>query len=290
MIHAVHHVAMESPDPVAALDAFADFMGGVVYADARGAWLVGPNAFVRAERGSAPEVAPVHARGIAHVCVQARDPAAARSRLERNGVGYLSEPVALGTGFHYAYARDREGRLLELETAPFLVNDPQGWFAHVAFVVRDLDRMATFYGAVCGGELRTGGPYRNNPRIDQVAGLTGVDVDVRWIVGANLTLEFWRYNAPAISAECRHTAWRHLAFACADPQAMKAKAIAAGAAPDDPPAWRDAWGAVAAVRDPEGNRIVFVAPVDPLLSIESLRAPDLLARIARARSKAAQRE
>jgi catechol 2,3-dioxygenase-like lactoylglutathione lyase family enzyme len=284
MITAIHHVGLRSPDPRRALAAFGDFVGGVTDAEGEGAWLRGPNFLVHAARGEGPPAsAPVHAIGLAHVCIQARDPAAARERLESAGVAYIADPCSLGTGVHYAYARDNEHRLLELETAPWMVTEPSGWFAHVAFVTTDLTRLLDFYAALLETEVARRGRFNGNPRLDQIAGLSGVDVEAGWLRVHGFTLEFWRYHAPALPLGERQSGYLHLALEVADADAVAARALALGATPDDG-ADLPMLGAVRAVRDPDGNRLVFAAlnAAHAHLSVAAQSAPGVVEQVQQA--------
>lgn len=284
MIVGIHHVGLTGPDPVRALAASGRFMDAPVMSAGDGATMAGPNLYLHARMGGAAAPAPVHAPGLAHLCVQARAPAPARERLEGAGVQLVAEPRGLGTGFHYAYARDVDGRLMELETAPFLPEAPQGWFAHVAFVTHDLARLATFYGALVGRPLTPGGRLPKSAALDHVAGLDGVDVEATWIRGLNIGLEFWRYHAPSPPAGARQSGYAHVAFETTDAGAAADRTVSLGATPDfDAPT---VFGArhIRAVRDPDGNRIVFVQFDDgATCALGALAHPDLVDRVLAAR-------
>ena len=136
----------------------------------QGRWLRAPNAWLFETDVEPHARRAVHSPGIAHICVQARDGTVARPALEAAGVGFLSPPVALGTGFLYAYGFDADGRLIEMENAPFLAETPSGWIGHVALVTDDINRLAGFYGGLLDAEPERGA-FRNNPL------MKGVKVD-----------------------------------------------------------------------------------------------------------------
>jgi len=258
MITSIHHVGLQSPNPSAALTPYADFFGVDIQTENDEAWVSGANGRIRASKGLAPpRTASVHATGLAHVCIQAQDKAAARGRLERNGVVLLADPLPLGTGFRYSYARDREGRLIEMENAPFLRSEPQGWFGHVAFVTQDLPRLTRFYAALMDCQPSQGQRVANNENVDCVAQLHGLDLEPVWISGLNLTLEFWRYHAPLLDdPNERQCGYTYLALEANDPSQAKHLALDLGAT-DAPPEW--VMGeACPSVLDPDGTRLVFV--------------------------------
>ena len=258
MIKGVHHVGMCGTDPAATLATFNDFMPLTLSAATDSAWAEGPNFYLYAVRGEAPQTAaPINAIGLAHLCVQAHAAEAAQEHLERAGVRLIAPPIGLGTGFQYAYARDGEGRLIELETAPFLAPTPTGWFSHFAFVTDDLPRLTAFYAALTGREVECGHRLNHNARIDHVGGLANIDLQGAWITGLNIGLEFWRYYGPALAEpSMRQRGYTHLAFEVENAQLAAAQALALGATAA---VCTDSFAAACAVRDPDGNLIYFIA-------------------------------
>lgn len=252
--------------------------------DGGAAWLRGPNLFLRLGDGDPPGPRPVNAPGIAHLCVQSRAGDAARGALERAGVRFLSEPVALGTGFLYAYAHDSAGRLLELESAPFLPDEPAAWFGHVAFVSRDAERLAGFYAHLLGAAVTPGGRFRDNARVDRVAGLDGVDVEVWWVRDRRFTLEFWRYHTPAYDGPDVDGWYTSLGLETDDLDAALARVREAGGATEDVMTGAD--GRAARARDPDGNRLQLIELASPSLGTATLPHADALARAAAARAAA----
>jgi catechol 2,3-dioxygenase-like lactoylglutathione lyase family enzyme len=227
----------------------------------------------------------VNASGIAHLCIQARDGYTARSALGAEAASFLSDPVPLGTGFHYAYGHDRGGRLFELESAPFLPVSPLSWFGHVAFVSSDAERLATFYASVLGVPVSPGGRYSGNPQIDRVAGLDGVDVEVWWVRTGDFTLEFWRYHAPAAQKIASEEWYSHIGLE-ADDLGVALKRVQSSGGTIEEASTRGSDGQEAWARDPDGNRIHLIEFDGPALSVRALRERDALARAGAARAAA----
>jgi catechol 2,3-dioxygenase-like lactoylglutathione lyase family enzyme len=157
----------------------------------------------------APDLMPVVGPGITHVCYQssAADPAYARFKGARTQmVSRGNQPIDLaGAGITYAYARDPQGNLFEMEQ---LVQPPRAqhlWLGHVALVTADLPRLLTFYAATLLGMPAAPPSFRfgNNPKLDQVADLEGIDLTGAWIRAFDVHLEFWQYHHPPTPATRR---------------------------------------------------------------------------------------
>lgn len=286
MIRGVHHLGLQGPDPSAQLAPYAHALGVLPHGAGDEAWLAAPNGYLLARRGAAPvRVASVHATGLAHLCLQSRDAGAAARRLDEAPFTRLAEPVALGTGFHYGYARDPQGRLIELETAPFLHDEPPGWFAHVSFVTRQPPRLADFYAALTERPLSRGPRVRGVSLVDHIAQLPGIELTPTWLRGHNLTLEFMHYAAPALADPAeRQTGWTHIAFEVDDADAAHARALALGATPADT---QQLFGVTSpAVLDPEGNRLHFIAwpRGSSPTSLSALASPHLIEHVLPARA------
>jgi len=284
----IHHVGLESAAGVPGLTAAAGLrpVEGLDLGDGSAELLAGPNLFVERRAVASAELsAPraVNAPGIAHLCLQARDGDGARAALEATGTDFLSEPVALGTGFLYAYARDAEGRLLELESAPFLPAEPPAWFGHLAYVSRDAGRLAGFYGALVGAPVAAGGRFRDNPLLDRVAALPGVDVEVWWVRSEPIGLEFWKYRAPEAGSGGRGIGrYTHLGVETDDLEAALVRAEREGGTRDGGiTAGTD--GRAGWARDPDGNRIRLIELAAPGLATAALPHFGALAAAARSR-------
>lgn len=249
----VHHLGLRGPLPSGVpIEAAGALAVGERVLLARG-----PNLYwasVESEAAEAPR--PVNLPGIAHWCMQALDGTAMRAGLAAGGAAFLSPPVALGTGYLYAYGHDANGRLFELETAPFLPPSPPAWFGHVAFVSQDAERLATFYGGLLGAPVTPGGRFRENRRIDQVAGLDGVDLQAWWVRATDFTLEFWRYDAPPAPAGDSTRWYPHLGLQTDELERALDRVAALGGARGAIAAGPD--GRSARARDPDGNALLLI--------------------------------
>lgn len=245
----------------------------------------------------APQDRPVHQAGITHICAQGRSIDDLYACLIPGGFRFPEPPVALGTGFLYAYGRSRDGAVIETEGAPFAQARPPSWLGHVAFATHDLPRLVAFYAALLEVEAQFSPRLRRNKNYDRVTGLDGVDVLAAWVRGHNLSLEFWQYLNPQTAARAddrpvSDLGYSHVAFEVEDLDDAFARAVSLGARPHGPP--EDLGRARAAyLRDPDGNVIELIAwspDAAAVLSVATLTHPDVLDSVSRDHQNHHQRQ
>jgi catechol 2,3-dioxygenase-like lactoylglutathione lyase family enzyme len=228
--------------------------------------------------GHAPQV---HHAGIRHVCVIAQDVMPAYANLVRAGAGTHAPPSGLGTGALYAYLRDPEANILELEGAPWahgLEHPP--WYAHTAIVTPDIPRLAVFYELVTGVGVHSTGSFGPGKRFDVVAGMTGIVFDGAWLRCGTGQIEFWHYRIPETLPAGPHDVsslgWSHLCFESDDVDADHARLSAEGvpfmSAPVTNHLARFVYGC-----DPDGNvfELMTPLPVHADLSVDALEGRDV---------------
>lgn len=227
----------------------------------------------RPQRANAPQV---YDAGIRHICIQAIDVDNLFDVCMTAGGTSHARPSGLGTGALYAYIRDAEENIMELEGVPW---GPQGqgipWFAHTAFVTHDLDRLTEFYEKLVGvavHDRQSFGPHR---AFDRVAGVEGVVFDGAWIKLANATLEFWQYyepeTNPAKRPDVRALGWNHVCFEVDDIEASYHQLKSDGVELHGP-AIRNQFGAFFYGRDPDGNvfECLEISKTAQALSVDEL--------------------
>ncbi|MGB2239443.1 MAG: VOC family protein [Pseudomonadales bacterium] len=143
---------------------------------------------------------PVVGPGVTHACFQAPVQASLYQKLVAEGaqpVSTGSPPIDLnGQGVCYAYARDPDGTMFEVEELEVPKFKGPISLAHIALVSPDIDRAVSFYSQLLGV-----GPYgRANkvlgPRFDEVTGLASVRIRAAWFNTGNMVLEFWEFINP----------------------------------------------------------------------------------------------
>lgn len=206
----IHHVQLS----VAALERSADFYSAIGFASANerselnllgleGAWFNGSNVALRLMLSRDPAALQWHAvntPGITHICMQAINVSALYERFAAAGAHFHSDLVDLGTGFLYAYARDREHNVFELEGVPPVINDTDPWIAHVNIATLNIERLANFYAGLFCDSSAVSPRFRNNPKLDAVADLIDVNLRMAWVLAGNAQIEFSEYTTPRSAA------------------------------------------------------------------------------------------
>jgi catechol 2,3-dioxygenase-like lactoylglutathione lyase family enzyme len=194
---------------------------GIDNAGAEVAFLRGPTGFLELFQFDVTVKQPlpsrVHEAGIRHICLQSIDGNSLFDTCVGAGATYHARPSGLGTGNLYAYIRDPEGNILEVEGLPWaegVVSPP--WFAHIALVSADIARLSAFYEAVLGNKVHARGHFGPEAKFDVVAGQSGIVFDGAWLKTGHLQLEFWSYHTPKTAAlaprQANQTGWSHFAF------------------------------------------------------------------------------
>lgn len=146
---------------------------------------------------------PVEGPGYTHICWQspASDPALAK--LVDRGLVMVSRCGADGVdlggyGVRYAYGRDSERRMIEVEILDQPHRAGNAWVAHLANVVHDHDGMLDFYTRLTGEEpfrvLKNGGGRKTH---DDVTGFDDVRFHGGWFRVRNMDIEVWQFLNPA---------------------------------------------------------------------------------------------
>ena len=285
MTLAVHHIAQTVHDGARLAALYAKGAGFAVLAvDDEAQWIAAPNAFI-ALHATSQAVGPRQASrrvcdpGITHLCIQSGDGEALWRQLDDAGLAFNAAPVALGTGAIYAYGRDPEFNVIEVEGVGDAPAGAPSWVAHVALATPDLDRLADFYARLIGRSVHHRGTFKNR-LFEDITGLKEVEVSARWMMADNMIFEIWRYlNPPTLAAPPKRDdepGYRHIGFAAADLDAERRRLAEAGVAVEDGPLIADlpTIGGV----DPDGNRFVILeTPPVHALALGGLSNPGIVA-------------
>ena len=253
--------------------------------------LAGPNAFVellspqRVASQPEPCANPIHRPGIRHFCVQNHDCVMLEQAVTRHGGSLIAPPLDLGTGNQYAYARDPEGNIMEIEGLPYAPVAEKTWLGHVAIVTRDMDAAIAFYKQLFASDLRSRGRFGPGPQFDKMGGLVDARIEGAWLSVGNMLLELWQFHTPAYPAgEIPRTlldpGYSHICLETSDLDADAQRLVALGGALTSQIAENEHVRSVFA-RDPEGNAIELLELrlSNGPHSIAALEKPDICARI-----------
>jgi catechol 2,3-dioxygenase-like lactoylglutathione lyase family enzyme len=259
----------------------------------RAAMLRAPNMIVEAFEftgaTSRQFVRPVNAPGITHFCVQTPDMDEAAARMKEGGGRFPREPTDLGADIVYAYPRDPDGNVIELECLPGAGETLPVWAAHVSITTPDIDRAVAFYERLTGATARRSGRLGPNPKIDQVTNLEGAIVSGAWLPLGNVQLEFWQYHEPAAvdvdkARLISDPGYSHFAFEVDDLASERARAEQLGMVFQGEPI---VMGGISATygRDPDGIVVEFIQfrDAERRFAIASLPDPGIVPRVEQAR-------
>ena len=155
--------------------------------------------------------------GIRHVCLQGGMDNVLFGRMVAQGATAHAPLSGLGTGNLYAYIRDREGNIIEIEGVPWKPGDvTRAWYAHTAIVTPAIDRLSEFYAMVTGSPVHRRGSFGPDPKFDVVGGLHDARFHGAWLRAGNAELEFWQYLTPLTEAvpprAMSDLGWNHVCF------------------------------------------------------------------------------
>jgi catechol 2,3-dioxygenase-like lactoylglutathione lyase family enzyme len=286
MTLSIHHIAINALSPADLSALYAQAVGfEKVETPGSVRWLAGPNAFLALHQASKPVGADdlnrsVADQGIGHFCIQSGDGPSTWQALSAAGISFNAEMTSLGGDYLYAYGRDPEANLIEVEGMTIGAPPGSPWIAHVALVSADIERLAAFYAELIGRAPHNKGRFKN-PAFKAITGHDDVDVSAKWLMTDNIIFEMWQYHNPqtytADPPQRGAPGYRHVGFCCANLDAEVARISGLGITLNETNV-ADKPRTVSGT-DPDGNNFVlFQAPPegDPL-SLAGLPRPDIVA-------------
>lgn len=177
---------------------------GIQHANRKATILQGANAYIELiafEGENTPSKMPVQGAGVTHLCLQASNAKPIYEKVKTLGAKMVSRgnaPVDIGGyGIQYAYAKDENGIMFEMEhfDKPNFTDDT--WLGHVAIVTPDIDRIVAFYTQLLGiAPYRRNDDIKNNPKLDAIADIDGLKIRGAWFKTSNMILEIWQFISP----------------------------------------------------------------------------------------------
>jgi catechol 2,3-dioxygenase-like lactoylglutathione lyase family enzyme len=263
----VHHVQLS----VAALERSAAFyhaiglsrtddLPGLRVTGLEGEWFRGSNVALRLTNSLDSlglQRHDVNTPGITHLCMQTTEITALFERFGAAGASFHCDLTDLGTGFLYAYARDHEHNVIELEGVPRVVDDTDPWIAHVNIATLKIDRLADFYAGLFYGSPTRSPRFHDNPKLDAIANLSGVSLRMAWVNAENAQIEFSEYSSPRSHTMRNASApgYGCIAFQVTNIAAAMARVVDLGGRAVAQDA---AYPHLARCEDPDGNTILLL--------------------------------
>jgi catechol 2,3-dioxygenase-like lactoylglutathione lyase family enzyme len=231
------------------------------------------------------EANPINRPGIRHFCVQNFDCTILEKAVLGHGGSLIAPPLDLGTGNQYAYARDPEGNIMEIEGLPYAPVDAPTWMGHVAIVTRNMDGAIAFYTQLFGSTLQNRGRFGPGPQFDRMGGLVDARIEGAWIPANNMLLELWQFHAPKSPGETNprqffDPGYSHLCVETDTLDADATRLVHLGGKLLTECSGNNQLRSVFAC-DPEDNIIELLEPREPAgpLSIAALTEPWICARV-----------
>lgn len=254
-----------------------------------------------------PADLPVYGPGYTHICYVSSVEDPSYEKFTTAGISMISrgdEPVDLGGwGVWYAYGRDPNGTMLEMEMHTRVLRDDPLWLHHIGMTAHELEPMTAFYETLLGYT-----PYRitdahSNPMYDEVADLDDIRLKGSWFATWNLLIEIWEYENPrtpprAAPAVLDALGYNSVAFEVNDLDEQVSRLSEAGVSFVGEPIVESGWK-IAYAYDPAGNLISLQENVsaaasesiDELLWMNPERVRAIYKRIGEQRAReAAKRE
>jgi catechol 2,3-dioxygenase-like lactoylglutathione lyase family enzyme len=143
---------------------------------------------------------PVEGPGITHVCFQIPQAKSIYENVKKLGAKMVSrgdKPVDLGGyGIYYAYAREQNNIMFEMEHFDKPTFSTSVNIGHVALVTPDIDRLVAFYQKVLGMKPIRRVDNPKNPKLDDIGDIDNIKLSGAWFKFDNMLLEIWQYHHP----------------------------------------------------------------------------------------------
>jgi catechol 2,3-dioxygenase-like lactoylglutathione lyase family enzyme len=178
---------------------------GIKHAPRKVAILQGPNGQVeliqfRRQNKDAHSNMPVQGPGITHICYQSSMSNSIYSKSKTADATIVSRgdaPVNRGYGIHYAYIRDGDSIMYEVEQFEKPPFTDAVWLGHVAIVTPDIDRLVAFYTLLLGTKpINRIDNIKNNPKLNDIANIDDLKLRGAWFKVGNMLLEMWQFENP----------------------------------------------------------------------------------------------
>jgi catechol 2,3-dioxygenase-like lactoylglutathione lyase family enzyme len=153
---------------------------------------------------------PIAGPGITHICYQSPANRSIYDKAKANKATVVSRgnaPVDRGFGIQYAYIKDIDQIMFEIEQLDKPPFDQDHWIGHVALVTHDIDRLVEFYTQLLGHKPHNRiDNIKNSTKLDDIANIDSLKLRAAWFKVGNMQLEIWQFDNPkTIAATAPHS-------------------------------------------------------------------------------------
>ena len=161
------------------------------------------------EHGARSAAVPVNGPGIAHICYQVDAKTKAYQKFIEGGATHIGDPnlvqLRSGVPVSYAYAKDRDGIVFEVEHVDIdqldLPEPPphQYRIRHVSIATSDMSKSLDFYSSLLEQPRprRAGRFFKlRGEALDKISGFPNSKIQMAWFQTHNLELEIIQYHNP----------------------------------------------------------------------------------------------
>ncbi len=143
---------------------------------------------------------PVKGPGITHICYQSPDDKPLYFKALEQGAEKLSKgdkPIDRGFGVKYAYSRDFDGNIFEMEQLRKPNFENEVWMGHVAIATPNIDSLVQFYTQLFGEDpVSRRNNIHNDAGLDSIGNINGLVLNGAWFRIGNMGLEIWQFVNP----------------------------------------------------------------------------------------------
>jgi catechol 2,3-dioxygenase-like lactoylglutathione lyase family enzyme len=144
---------------------------------------------------------PIEGAGITHVCYQMPMAKPIYDKVKTLGATMVSrgdKPVDLGGyGIYYAYTRELNNIMFEMEHFDKPPFSEDVWVGHVSIVTPNIDTLVAFYTQLLGiRPHRRSDSIKPNRKLDDIGGIDSIRLRGAWFKVGNMILEMWEYQNP----------------------------------------------------------------------------------------------
>ncbi len=239
---------------------------GIKHASREVALLKAPNGQLELIQFDAPKnrplsKMPIQGPGITHICYQSAVSNSIYNKSKTAGATIVSRgsaPIDRGYGIHYAYIRDTDNIMFEVEQFEKPSFTEPVWLGHVAIVTPDIDRLVAFYKQLLGSEpINRIDNIKNSPKLNDIGNMDSLRLRGAWFKVGNMLLEMWQFENPKTpmptqTASFTQIGYHKIAFEVSDIQSDYKRLSALGVNfLSAPVAHESGW--VVFLRDCDGN-------------------------------------